>query len=96
VCDRAPGPHTQKRNPAVKAAPPPGDVAGEGDVDAADGRPWDDEGQSPTPLSVGSSVNCNDSETVQLETNHDYLVRIHFPYGADLGTYVEWDLVLSW
>jgi len=70
--------------------------AGEGEVDAAAGRPWDDEGASPTALSAGDRVNCNEVETVRLETNHDYLLRIHFPNGAEVGSYVEWDLAISW
>ncbi|MCP4871124.1 MAG: hypothetical protein GY898_20645 [Proteobacteria bacterium] len=69
---------------------------GEGDVDAAAAHPWDDEGSSPTQLQAGFRVNCNDVETMLLETNHDYLVRIQFPNGAEPGTYVAWDLAISW
>lgn len=69
---------------------------GEGEVDAAAAHPWDDEGSSPTQLQAGFRVNCDSAETMLLETNHDYLVRIQFPDGADSGTYVEWNLVISW
>ena len=56
---------------------------------------WDDE-SGPSPLEGGSTVSCGGERNIYLDTNHDFLVRLHFPQATDEQKIVDWELTVSW